>query len=102
VLFATCRAIVRLPKPKIKKLEQKGIECIFLGYAQHIKGNRIKVVEPNNYVEVNTVIESINTEFYQNKLTLIPLINDKIVEPIRNNNESGEPIEPFETGGVKE
>jgi hypothetical protein len=56
-----CRAIVKLPKPKIRKLEQKAIECIFLGYAQHIKGNRFLVVEPNNYVEVNTIIESIDT-----------------------------------------
>lgn len=32
-----CRAIVRLPKPKIKKLGQKAIECIFLGYAEHSK-----------------------------------------------------------------
>jgi hypothetical protein len=36
----------------------------FLGYAQHSKGNRFLVVEPNNSVEVNTIIEFRDTEFY--------------------------------------
>jgi hypothetical protein len=85
-----CRAIVRLPEPKIKKLGQKAIKCILLGYAQHNKGYRFLVVEPNNSVEVNTVIKSRDAEFYENRFTSIPSINDKMVEPIRNNNESSE------------
>jgi hypothetical protein len=88
-----CRAIVRLPKPKIRKLGQKPIECIFLGYTQYSKGYRFLVVEPNNSVKVNTIIESRDAEFYENRFTSIPSINDKMVEPIRNNNESGEPSE---------
>ncbi|GJR99358.1 zinc finger, CCHC-type containing protein [Tanacetum coccineum] len=32
-----CRAIVRLPESKKRKLGDKGIECIFLGYAQITK-----------------------------------------------------------------
>jgi hypothetical protein len=91
-----CRAIVRLPEPKIRKLGQKAIECIFLGYAQHNKGYRFLVVEPNNSVEVNTVIESRDAEFYENRFTSIPSINNKMVEPIRNNNESGESSESSE------
>jgi hypothetical protein len=67
-----------------------------LGYAQHSKGYRFLVVEPNNSVEVNTVIESKDAEFYENRFTSIPSINDKMVEPIRNNNESGESSESFE------
>jgi hypothetical protein len=86
--------IVRLPKSKIKKLGQKAIKCIFLGYAQHSKSYRFLVVELNNFVKVNTVIESRDVEFYENRFTLIPSINDKIVEPIRNNNESSESSEP--------
>jgi hypothetical protein len=89
-----CMTIVRLPKSKIKKLGQKAIKCIFLGYAQHSKSYRFLVVELNNFVEVNTVIESRDAEFYENRFTLIPSINDKIVEPIRNNNESSESSEP--------
>jgi hypothetical protein len=90
-----CRAIVRLPEPKIKKLGHKAIEYIFLGYAQHSKGHRFLVVESNLSVEVNTVIESKDAEFYEHRFTSIPSINDKMVEPIRNNNESGEPSEPY-------
>jgi hypothetical protein len=67
-----------------------------LGYAQHSKGYRFLVVEPNNSVEVNTVIESRDAEFYENRFTSIPSINDKMVEPIRNNNESGESSESSE------
>jgi hypothetical protein len=67
-----------------------------LGYAQHSKGYRFLVVEPNLSVEVNTVIESRDAGLYENRFTSIPSINDKMVEPIRNNNESGEPNEPFE------
>jgi hypothetical protein len=91
-----CRAIVRLPKPKIRKLGQKAIECIFLGYAQHSKGYRFLVVEPNLSVEVNTVIESRDAEFYKHRFTSISSINDKMVEPIRNNNRSSEPSEHSE------
>jgi hypothetical protein len=89
--YRGCKAIVRLLEPKIKKLGQKAIECIFLGYAEHSKGYRFVVVEPNNSVEINTVIESRDAEFYENRFTSIPSINDKMVEPIRNNNESREP-----------
>jgi hypothetical protein len=67
-----------------------------LGYAQHSKGYRFLVVEPNNYVEVNTIIESRDAKFYENRFTSIPSINDKMMEPIRNNNESGESSESSE------
>nr|GEW48062.1 zinc finger, CCHC-type [Tanacetum cinerariifolium] len=32
-----CRAVVRLPDPKLKTLGKRGIECIFVGYAKHSK-----------------------------------------------------------------
>ncbi|GJW28897.1 zinc finger, CCHC-type containing protein [Tanacetum coccineum] len=32
-----CRAAVRLPDPKLKSLGKRGIECIFVGYAEHSK-----------------------------------------------------------------
>ncbi|GJU45099.1 zinc finger, CCHC-type containing protein [Tanacetum coccineum] len=36
-----CRAVVRLPDPKLKTLGERGIECIFVGYAEHSKDFRI-------------------------------------------------------------
>nr|GEW96536.1 zinc finger, CCHC-type [Tanacetum cinerariifolium] len=32
-----CRAVLRLLDPKLKTLEERGIECIFVGYAEHSK-----------------------------------------------------------------
>ncbi|KAD7117163.1 hypothetical protein E3N88_04431 [Mikania micrantha] len=32
-----CRAVVRLNEPKRKNLGEKGIDCIFIGYAEHSK-----------------------------------------------------------------
>nr|GEV83167.1 zinc finger, CCHC-type [Tanacetum cinerariifolium] len=34
------RAAVRLPNPKLKTLGERGIECIFVGYAEHSKAYR--------------------------------------------------------------
>ncbi|GKD69080.1 zinc finger, CCHC-type containing protein [Tanacetum coccineum] len=34
------RAVVRLPDPKLKTLGERGIECIFVGYAEHSKAFR--------------------------------------------------------------
>jgi len=30
-----CRAIVKVPEPKRKKLGERGIECVFLGYVEN-------------------------------------------------------------------
>nr|GEU53839.1 zinc finger, CCHC-type [Tanacetum cinerariifolium] len=53
-----CRAVVRLTEPKMKILGEKGIDCIFIGYAEHSKCYRFYVIEPNDYVSVNSIIES--------------------------------------------
>ena len=52
------RAVMRLPEPKKHYLGEKGIDCIFIGYAEHSKAYRFYVIEPNEFVSVNTVIES--------------------------------------------
>nr|GEW33193.1 zinc finger, CCHC-type [Tanacetum cinerariifolium] len=40
-------AVVRLPDSKRKTLGEKGIDCIFVGYAEHSKAYRPKDIIPN-------------------------------------------------------
>nr|GEU82820.1 zinc finger, CCHC-type [Tanacetum cinerariifolium] len=37
---------------------ERGIECIFVGYAEHFKDFRLYVIEPNESVLINSIIES--------------------------------------------
>jgi len=39
-----CRTILRVSEPKKRKLEERGIECIFIGYAKHSKAHRFMVI----------------------------------------------------------
>jgi len=66
-----CRAVVKIPEPKRKKLGERGVECIFIGYTQHSKAYRFMVIEPNDYVLVNSVIESRNAIFDENRFKSI-------------------------------
>lgn len=92
-----CRAIVRLPKPKRKKLGEKGIECIFLGYALHSKAYRFLVSEPNDSYGVNTIIESRDAVFYENRFVPIPKEVNEENESISYGPESeAEPTEQVE------
>jgi len=72
------RAIVRVPKPKKRKFKKRGIECIFIGYAEHSKTHRFMVIEPNAYIRVNTVIESIDAIFDEIRFCLIPKPNTHV------------------------
>nr|GEZ70470.1 zinc finger, CCHC-type [Tanacetum cinerariifolium] len=65
-------AIVRLTEPKMKNLNEKGIECIFIGYAEHSKCYRFYVLETNYYVSVNSIIESKDAIFDEEQFTSIP------------------------------
>ena len=58
-----CRAVVRLPQPKIKTLGERCTNCIFIGYTEHSKDYRFYVIEPNDSIAVHTVIESIDAIF---------------------------------------
>ncbi|GJX32686.1 reverse transcriptase zinc-binding domain-containing protein, partial [Tanacetum coccineum] len=51
-------AVVRLPDPKLKTLGERGIECIFVVYAEHSKAFRFYVIEPNDSVSFNSIIQS--------------------------------------------
>ncbi|GKB64835.1 zinc finger, CCHC-type containing protein [Tanacetum coccineum] len=67
-----CRAIVRLPNPKMKTLGERGIECIFIGYAEHSKAFRFYVIKPNDSVSVNSIIESRDAIFDENRFSSVP------------------------------
>ncbi|GJX04497.1 zinc finger, CCHC-type containing protein [Tanacetum coccineum] len=76
--------IVRLPDPKIKTLDEKGIDCIFVGYAEHSKAYRFYVIEPNDSVSINSIIKSRDAIFNENRFSSIPRPKDIIP----NSNES--------------
>ncbi|GKF28351.1 zinc finger, CCHC-type containing protein, partial [Tanacetum coccineum] len=67
-----CRAVVRLTEPKMKNLGEKAINCIFIGYAEHSKCYRFYVIEPNDYVSVNSIIELRDAIFDEERFTSIP------------------------------
>ncbi|GJQ91769.1 zinc finger, CCHC-type containing protein [Tanacetum coccineum] len=75
-----CRAVVRLPDPKRKTLGEKGIDCIFVGYAEHSKAYRFYVIEPNDSVSINSIIESRDAIFDENRFSLILRPNDIILK----------------------
>nr|GEX27990.1 zinc finger, CCHC-type [Tanacetum cinerariifolium] len=67
-----CRAVVRLSDPKLKTLGQRGIECIFVGYAEHSKAFRFYVIEPNDSLVINSIIESRYDIFNKHRFLSVP------------------------------
>nr|GEY32995.1 zinc finger, CCHC-type [Tanacetum cinerariifolium] len=58
-----CKVAVSFPDPKMKTLGERGIECIFIGYAEHSKAFSFYVIEPNDSVAINFIIESRDSIF---------------------------------------
>ncbi|GKB33120.1 hypothetical protein Tco_0872521 [Tanacetum coccineum] len=58
-----CRAVVRLPDPKQKTLGERGIKCIFVGYAENFKAFRI----PNGTEDIgdSVALEEVTEEVVQ-------------------------------------
>ncbi|GJT67369.1 hypothetical protein Tco_1018849 [Tanacetum coccineum] len=71
-------ALVRLPDLKRKTLGKKGINCIFVGYAEHSKAYRFYVIEPNDSVPINLIIESRDAISDENHFSSIPRPKDII------------------------
>ncbi|GJY86072.1 hypothetical protein Tco_0500098 [Tanacetum coccineum] len=69
---------VRLSDPKKKSLGEKGIDCIFVGYAEHSKAYRFYVIEPNDSISINSIIELRDLIFDENRFSSIPKPNDII------------------------
>nr|GEZ69384.1 zinc finger, CCHC-type [Tanacetum cinerariifolium] len=64
-------AVVRLPDPKLKTLSERGIECIFVGYAEHSNAFRFYVIEPNDSVAINLIIKSKDVIFDEKRLSSV-------------------------------
>ncbi|GJS63993.1 zinc finger, CCHC-type containing protein [Tanacetum coccineum] len=79
-----CRAVVRLPYPKSKTLGEKGIDCIFVGYDEHSKAYRFYVIEPNKSVSINSIIESRDAIFDENRFSSIPRSKDIIPNSVES------------------
>ncbi|GJS32777.1 zinc finger, CCHC-type containing protein [Tanacetum coccineum] len=68
-----CKAVVRLPDPKMKTLGERGIECIFVGYAEHSETFRFSLVPrpslriPNGTKDIGSsmVPEEVTEEVFQ-------------------------------------
>ncbi|GJV55693.1 zinc finger, CCHC-type containing protein [Tanacetum coccineum] len=65
-----CRAVVRLPDPKLKTLGERGIECIFVGYVEHSKAFRFSSVpRPSQRFLVKEIEDSGGSVVYQTNVT---------------------------------
>ncbi|GJS64468.1 zinc finger, CCHC-type containing protein [Tanacetum coccineum] len=64
--------VVRLPDSKLKNLGERGIQCIFVGYAEHSKAFRFYVIEPNESVSIKSIIESRDAIFDENRFSSVP------------------------------
>ncbi|GKC00588.1 zinc finger, CCHC-type containing protein [Tanacetum coccineum] len=56
----------------IKILSKRGIECIFVGYAEHSKTFRFYVIEPNESILINSINEPRDAIFDENRFYSIP------------------------------
>ncbi|GJX83422.1 zinc finger, CCHC-type containing protein [Tanacetum coccineum] len=92
-----CRVVVRLPDPKRKTLGKKGIDCIFVGYAEHSKAYRLYVIEPNDSVSINSIIESRDAIFDENHFFSIPRPMDIIPNSDKSQTDDHSNDVPSET-----
>nr|GEV51306.1 zinc finger, CCHC-type [Tanacetum cinerariifolium] len=70
--------VIRLPDPKRKTLGEKGIDCVFVGYAEHSKAYRFYIIKPNDSVSINSIIELRDAIFDENRFSSIPRQKDII------------------------
>ncbi|GJZ77065.1 zinc finger, CCHC-type containing protein [Tanacetum coccineum] len=85
-----------LSDPKRKTLGEKDIDCIFVGYAEHSKAYRFYVIEPNEFVSINSIIESRDSIFDENYFSSIPRPKDiipNVVESQKDDHSDDVPSE---------
>ena len=80
-----CLAKVLLPEPKKRKLGPKTFDAMFIGYAKNSVAYRFLVTKSeNNLVDVNTIIETKNADFFEN---IFPMkLNMKIPKKVKSKN----------------
>ena len=76
---------------------EKGIDCIFVGYAVHSKAYRFYVIEPNNSISVNTIIESRDAIFDETRFSSLPRPKDMIPSSCETQNRDHLSDAPNET-----
>ena len=60
-----CLAIIEVPLPKKMKIGLKMVDCVFIEYVVNSKAYRLLVPKSDNLeINVNTIIESDNAEFF--------------------------------------
>ena len=62
-----CRAIVRVPNNKRKKVGERGLESIFVGCIEFSKPYTFYVIEHNDFISIHTIIESRDAIFHENQ-----------------------------------
>ncbi|CAM8909742.1 unnamed protein product [Rhodiola kirilowii] len=78
-----CRAVVRLLAPKIRSLGERGVDCIFIGYAENSKAYRFYVTRTCDSISAHTVIESRDAIFDENRFSSLPRSQDLISRSTR-------------------
>ncbi|GKA07377.1 hypothetical protein Tco_0686601 [Tanacetum coccineum] len=93
----TCMAVVMLSDPKRITLGEKGIDCIFVGYAEHFKAYWYYVIEPNDFVSINSIIESRDKIFDENFFSSILKPKDIISNSVESQRDDHSDDIPSET-----
>ncbi|GJS79358.1 zinc finger, CCHC-type containing protein [Tanacetum coccineum] len=75
---------------------ERGIECIFVGYAEHSKSFRFYVTEPNEFVSINLIIKSRDAIFDENRFSSVPRPSLRIPNRTEDNGGSVVPKEVTE------
>ncbi|GKA43221.1 zinc finger, CCHC-type containing protein [Tanacetum coccineum] len=71
--------VVRLSDLKLKNLGDRRIDCIFIGYVEHSKAFMFYVIELNTFVSINSIIESTDAIFDENRSSYIPRPSHRIL-----------------------
>ncbi|GJS91034.1 zinc finger, CCHC-type containing protein [Tanacetum coccineum] len=88
-----CMAVERPCNRKLKTLGKRGIECIFVGYVKHFKVFRFYVIETNDSVSINSIIESRDAIFHENRFSSVLRTSLKILNRTEENGGSMVPEE---------
>ncbi|GJY96330.1 zinc finger, CCHC-type containing protein [Tanacetum coccineum] len=84
--------VVRLPNPKLETFGERGIKCIFVGYAEHFKDFKFYVIEPNDPVAINSIIESSDAIFDEHRFSSVSIPSQRSM--VKGTEDSGGSVVP--------